>query len=204
MAPYRLHCFGESGNAYKAALGLTLAGLEWEAVFVDFFKGATRTPEFRALNPMGEVPVLETPEGVLTQSGAILAHLAKVTGRFGDPADPEVLRWLLWDNHKGSTNQGMLRFLRTFLPEEKRNADVIAFTQGRVDAGLKVLDAHLQGHDWLAGDGLTIADLSACAYLYYPEPFGYDPELYPAISAWLERIKAEPGWLHPYDLMPRA
>jgi glutathione S-transferase len=204
MAEYRLRCFGESGNAHKAALGLTLAGVEWEPVFVDFFKGATRTPEFRALNPMGEVPVLETPTGTLSQSGAILAHLCTLTDQFGSASDPAVLRWLLWDNHKGSTAQGMLRFLRNFLPEDKRNADVIAFQQGRVDAALSVLNAHLSTRDWLAGDDMTIADLSACGYLYYPEPFGYDPETHTAITAWLDRIKAKPGWLHPYDLMPRA
>lgn len=204
MAEYTLHCFGESGNAYKAALGLNLAGLDWEARFVDFFNGATRTPEFRALNAMGEVPVLETPSGVLSQSGAILAHLGEATGKFGSASDPEVLRWLLWDNHKGSTAQGMLRFIRNFLPEDKRNTDVIAFNQGRVTAALKVLEAHMTGRDWLAGDALTIADLSACGYLYYPEPFGYDPDAFPAIAAWLTRIADQPGWMHPYDLMPRA
>lgn len=204
MADYTLHCFGESGNAYKAALGLNLAGLDWEARFMDFFNGATRTPEFRALNTMGEVPVLETPAGVLSQSGAILAHLAEARGKFGSASDPEVLRWLLWDNHKGSTAQGMLRFIRNFLPEDKRNPDVIAFQQGRVTAALKVLDAHMTGRDWLAGDALTIADISACGYLHYPEPFGYDPDTFPAIAAWLARIADQPGWMHPYDLMPRA
>lgn len=203
MNTYRLHCFGESGNAYKAALGLTLAGVAWDAVFVDFFKGETRSEAFRSLNPMGEVPVLETPDGVLTQSGTILAHIAGRSPQLGSAADPEVLRWLLWDNHKGSTAQGMLRFLRNFMPAEKRNADVIAFHQGRVDAALKVLDQHLDGRDWIAGPSMTIADISACGYLYYPEPFGYDPETYPAIALWLERIKTRPGWLHPYDLMPR-
>ena len=65
MTP-RLHCFGESGNAYKAALAMELAGMDWQPVHVDFFKGATRAPEFRALNPMGEVPVLELADRVLT------------------------------------------------------------------------------------------------------------------------------------------
>ncbi|HHL22785.1 MAG TPA: glutathione S-transferase, partial [Aliiroseovarius sp.] len=67
----KLHCFGESGNAYKAAITLELSGLEWEPVFVDFFNGATRTPEFLALNPMGEVPVMEDKDIVLSQSGVI-------------------------------------------------------------------------------------------------------------------------------------
>jgi glutathione S-transferase len=68
----QLYCFGESGNAYKCALALTLADMEWEPVFVDFFNGGTRTAEFRAINPMGEVPVLVDGETTLTQSGVIL------------------------------------------------------------------------------------------------------------------------------------
>ena len=171
---------------------------------MDFFNGATRTPEFRALNAMGEVPVLETPTGVLSQSGAILAHLAQTTGKFGSVSDPEVLPWLLWDNHKGSTAQGMLRFIRNCLPEDKRNSDVITFQQGRATAALTVLGAHLAGREWLAGDALSIADISACSYLYYPGRFGYDPDAYPAIAAWIAHIADQPGWMHPYDLMPRA
>ena len=90
----RLHCFGESGNAYKAALTLTLAGYDWEPVFVDFFNGATRTAEFRRLNVMGEVPVLEDGGAVISQSGAIMYHVARRTGRLcGEPgAADEVLR----------------------------------------------------------------------------------------------------------------
>ena len=72
----KLYCFGESGNAYKAALALTLADFEWEPVFVDFFNGATRTAEFRAINEMGEVPVLVDGETTLTQSGVILDYIS--------------------------------------------------------------------------------------------------------------------------------
>ncbi len=79
--PYRLHCFGESGNSYKAALMLELCGLPWEPVPVDFFAGITRKPDFRgALNDMGEAPVLEMDGRRLTQSGVILTRLAKLTG----------------------------------------------------------------------------------------------------------------------------
>jgi len=88
MTEYRLHCFAQSGNSYKPALMLELAGADWEPVFVDFFNGAHRSPEFLALNPMGEAPVLEHigPEHdrpVLAQSGLILDYLAGKTGKFG-------------------------------------------------------------------------------------------------------------------------
>lgn len=201
----KLTCFGESGNSYKAALPLELSGLDWEPVWVDFFAGAARSPEFRALNPMGEAPVLQTPDFTISQSGVIQQWIIEQTGKFGgrDKAEArEVLRWQFWDNHKGSSQFGMTRFLINFLPEAHRNADVIAFNQARVIAALKVLEGELSSRDWLVGDGLTMADMSCCAYLYYPEPFGFEREKFPAISRWLDRISETPGWKHPYDLMP--
>jgi glutathione S-transferase len=201
----QLHCFGESGNSYKAALALEFSGLDWEPVFVDFFGGATRTPDYReSVNEMGEAPVLVDGDLRLTQSGAIQQYLTDRTGRHGGaPEDRyEVLRWVLWDNHKFSSMAGMTRFLMNFLPEDKRPAEVIAFLQGRLKTAYQVLDAHLAGRAWIVGDGLTNADLSCCGYLYYPEPFGFDRADWPNIDAWLTRLSEQPGWKHPYDLMP--
>ena len=200
----KLHCFGESGNAYKAALALELSGLEWEPVFVDFFAGVNRTPEFREMNVMGEAPVLEDGDMRLTQSGAIQQYITDKTGKFGGaPEDKyEVLRWVLWDNHKLSSQAGMTRFLMNFLPEDKRPDQVIGFMQGRLKAAYATLNAHLEVRDWIVGDGITNADLSCCGYLYYPEPFGFDRAEWPHIDAWLTRLSETPGWKHPYDLMP--
>ena len=203
----KLYCFGESGNAYKAALTLTLAGYPWEPVFVDFFNGGTRTPEYRALNEMGEVPVLVEGEQVLCQSGVIQYEVVKKTGKLGGESEleqREILRWVLWDNHKMSSQCGTTRFLMNFLPPEKRSAEVIQYLQGRLIAAFKVLDGHLQGREWIVGSGPTIADTACCGYLYYPEPFGFDRTAWPNISAWLDRINALPGFRHPYDMMPRS
>lgn len=200
----KLHCFGESGNAYKAALTLTLAGYDWEPVFVDFFNGATRTDAFRRLNVMGEVPVLEDAGAVITQSGAIMHHVVQRTGRLGGAPDEaiEVLRWVLWDNHKMSSQAGTLRFLMNFLPAEKRPKEVIGFLQARLRNALQTLESHLQGRAWVVGAAPTIADLSCCGYLYYPEPFGFTRVDWPNIDRWLTAIAGLPGWKHPYDLMP--
>ena len=201
----KLHCFGESGNSYKAALALELSGLEWEPVFVDFFNGETRTEEFRKLNPMGEAPVMEDGDIVLSQSGVIQDYVSSKSGKLGGrsaAARREILRWQFWDNHKLSSPAGMTRFLMNFLPEEKRPQEVIAFTQARLKSAYKVLDDALAGRSFLIGDVLTIADLSCCGYLYYPEPFGFDRAEWPNIDAWLTRISETPGWKHPYDLMP--
>ena len=203
----KLYCFGESGHSYKAALALTLAGVEWEPVFVDFFNGETRSPAFRAINEMGECPVLVDGDVTMTQSGVILDYIVEKTGKLGGKTAEEkreVLRWLLWDNHKMSSQAGMLRFLMNFLPLEKRPAEVITFTAGRLNAAFKVLDAHLAGRDWIVGDDVTIADIMCCGYLFYPEAFHFDRSAYPNIDRWLNGIAALPGWKHPYDLMPRA
>lgn len=202
-----LYGFGESGNAYKVALMLQATGTPWDLRFVDFFKGEARSPEFLALNEMGEVPVLVDGDQVLTQSGMILDHLAQKTGQFGGASADEareVWRWILWDNHKFSAQIGVCRFLSNFLPEDKRPPGVVPFLQGRLKAAYTVLNRHLEGRDWIVGQGPTIADFSCCSYLYYPEPFGFARADWPHISAWLDRIAGVPGWKHPYDLMPRA
>lgn len=202
----KLHCFGESGNCYKAALALQLSGLDWEPVFVDFFKGEGRSPEYRKnINGMGEAPVLVDGDFKISQSGCIQAYVTEKSGKFGGATrdeNYEILRWVLWDNHKLSSQAGMTRFLMNFLPEAQRNPDVIGFAQGRLTAAYDVLNTHLEGRDWIVGDGVTNADLSCCGYLYYPEPFGFDRANWPNIDAWLTRLSEQPGWKAPYDLMP--
>lgn len=202
----QLYCFGESGNAYKAALTLELAGVDWTPIFVDFFSGAARAQAFQKdVNVMGEVPVLVDGDLRLTQSGAIQQYVLDQTGSplAGRAEDKyEVLRWVLWDNHKLSSQAGVTRFLMNFLPEEKRPQEAIAFLQGRLKAAYTVLDTHLENRDWIVGETMTAADICCCGYLFYPEPFGFDRADWPHIDAWLTRIAATPGWKHPYDLMP--
>lgn len=201
----KLYCFGESGNAYKVALTLQLAELEWEPVYVDFFNGEARTDAYREINEMGEIPVLVDGGLTLTQSAVIQDYLSSKTGKLGGGSAAErreILRWQFWDNHKLSGVAGPTRFLQNFLPEDKRPEAVIAFNHARLKASYAILNAHLEGRDWVAGDKVTVADLSCCGYLYYPEPFGFDRAEWPNIDAWLDRISQEPGWKHPYDLMP--
>ncbi|MAC80116.1 MAG: glutathione S-transferase [Rhodobacteraceae bacterium] len=201
----KLYCFGESGHSYKAALALQFCELDWEPVKVDFFNGETRSPEYRAtVNEMGEAPVLVDGDVRLTQSGVIQQYISDKTGKLGgDGMDKyEVLRWVLWDNHKLSSIAGMTRFLMNFLPEDKQPKETIPFLQGRLKAACQVLNAHLEGRDWIVGKDLSNADLTCCGYLYYPEPFGFDRKDWPHIDAWLTRLSEQPGWKHPYDLMP--
>ncbi|QPC43538.1 glutathione S-transferase N-terminal domain-containing protein [Kaustia mangrovi] len=204
MSDFTLYCFAQSGNAYKAALMLSLCGADWTPRFVDFFNGEARTPDYRAINEMGEVPVLVHGGRTLSQSGVILDYLAELFGRFG-PADSderrEILRWILFDNHKLTSYVATYRFLRTFAKE--RDPAVMEFLRGRAHAALGILDGHLEGRSFVALDRLTVADLSLCGYLYWPDEIGVDwAGDYPNIERWLARIAQEPGWVHPYELMP--
>jgi glutathione S-transferase len=206
MTDYTLYCFAQSGNAYKPALALELAGADWEPRFVDFFNGETRTPAYRAINAMGEAPVLEHGGKRLSQSGVILDYLTGTLGRFGPETEEErreVLRWTLWDNHKFTANIATMRFLMNFAPPDKRDPAVIAFLNGRARAALKVLDTHLADRDWIAAPRLTTADISCAGYIFFADEFGVDlPGDYPAVARWRDAIAALPGWKHPYDLMP--
>ena len=204
-ADYRLHCMAQSGNAYKVALMLELAGARWTPIWVDFFGGATREADFKAINVMAEVPVLEHAGLTLSQSGVILDYLAGTLGRFGAADDHErreILRWMLWDNHKLTANIATLRWMLNFLPQDKRDPAVIAFLRTRAMQAIRTLETHLTGRDHVVADRLTIADFSLLGYLYFPTEFGVDWTDFPAIRAWTERVAAEPRWKHPYDLMP--
>ncbi len=206
MPDYQLYCFAQSGNSYKAALTLTLLGASWKPVFVDFFKGETRSEAYRAtVNEMGEVPVLVDGARKLAQSGVILFYLAEGSGRFGGRDDDErreILRWVLFDNHKFTSYLATYRFMLTFA--KSGDPAVYEFLKGRIAGALAIVAKHLTGRPFIVGDAPTIADFSMCGYLFFPpDEFGFDIAAdHPPIGAWLARIRALPGWRHPYDLMP--
>jgi glutathione S-transferase len=206
MADYQLYCFAQSGNCFKAALMLQMIGAGWKPVFVDFFKGETRSDAYRAnVNEMGEAPVLVDGPRKLAQSGVILTYLAERSGRFGGKDDDErreVLRWILFDNHKFTNFLATYRFLRTFA--KSGDPAVHEFLKGRIAGAFGIVAKHLSGQPFIVGSAPTIADFSMCGYLFYPaEELGFDIAAdYPAIAAWTNRIRALPGWVHPYELMP--
>jgi len=205
MAEYRLHCMKESGNANKVAMMLALTGADWQPVWVDYFNGATRTEAFKGeINEMGEVPVLEHRGKRLTQSGVILLYLAEQTGKFGGrnaDEDREILRWILFDNHKFTSYYATLRFL--FGLQKSGETPVVEFLRARARGAYGIVDKHLGGRDFLLGDRPTIADFSLAGYAFYNDPTGIDrKQEFPNVEAWAARIAALPGWKHPFELMP--
>jgi len=203
VAEYTLYCFAQSGNSYKPALALALAGADWAPRFVDYFGGETNTPAYRAINVMGEAPVLEHKGARLTQSGVILDYLAEALGHFGarnGPEGREILRWLLWDNHKLTSYTATYRFMRTFTKDP--DPAVLKVFRTRAETAWGILNKHLAEREYVVANRLTIADLSLCGYLFFPDEIGVDWAHYPHVRDWLARIRAQPRWAHPYDLMP--
>ena len=208
MSEYKLYCFAQSGNCYRAALMLNLIGADWKPVWVDFFAGGeTRTPGYREnINEQGEAPVLMHGKKTLTQSGVILTYLAEHSGQYlpqGEDERLESLRWIIFDNQKVNGFLGPYRFLKNWAPTAPDPA-VMTFLKGRIDASVAIVNKRLASHDFLLGKRPTIADISMTGYFYYPaEEFGFDINTeHPSIAKWLDRMKALPGWAHPYDLMP--
>jgi len=200
---YKLHCFAQSGNAYKVALMLNLCGADWEPVFVDYFNGETKTDAFREINEFGEVPVLEAGELRLTQSGVILDYLAEEFDSFDAdniPAHREIMRWLFFDNQRLTGNIATLRFLLQFT--DQGESAVTKYLRARSMSALRILNNRLAESDFIIGEQPTIADISLCSYFFFQDELGIEWQGYDNIDAWLEKIKALPGWVHPYELMP--
>jgi|SRR5215831_3557026 len=207
---YRLHCFSQSGNAYKVAVLLQALRQPWTAVhmpFSDFAGGVPRSDAWRQQqNVMGEVPILEVDGRKLTQSAAIMLFLAEKHGAYGgDNADDrqEVLRWLLFDNHKFTSYFASLRFMKSFAPVTPDPA-VDKWLRGRIDNAFGIAERHLEKREYVVGSKPTIADMSMCGYMFYPEEeSGYDlSQQFPAIARWTGRLKQLPGWKPPYELLP--
>jgi glutathione S-transferase len=199
---FTLHGNHESGNVYKVALFLALAGRAYSFRHVDIFAAGTRTEAFTAMNPFQEVPVLVHGDVVVTQSDVILRYLADVTGRFGGEGEAGRRRtqeWMAWTSNKFTNGIALARFgLRfgNFKPE------VVEFYQNRARTAFDLVDRHLHGSAWLAGDRPTIADISAAGYIYLAGEAGLDLARWKKLLAWMGRLAALPGWHHP-DKMPR-
>jgi len=204
---YRLHGFCQSGNTFKVAFLLRALGQQWEPVFVDYMQGVTREAAWReTANEMGEVPVLDDGPRRLTQSGVILSCLARKHGAFGGATEDErdeVLRWLLFDNHKFTSYFASYRFMKAFGATAPDPA-VMAWLRGRLDNSFTIVNKHLETRPFMVGRTPTIADISLSGYLFYPvEESGYEVETrFPHIHSWLARVKALPGWAHPYEILP--
>lgn len=199
---FTLYGHHELGNVYKVALFLGLAGRAYSFKHVDIFAGGTKTDAFTAMNPFQEVPVLVHGDTVVAQSDVILRYLADTTGQFGGEGEAgrrHAQEWMAWTSNKLTNGIALARFGLRFADFKP---DVIAFYQNRARTAFDLVDRHLHQHEWLAGDRLTIADISAAGYVYLASEAGLDLTHWRKMLSWMGRLSLLPGWHHP-DKMPR-
>jgi glutathione S-transferase len=185
-----------SGNCWKVAQILRLAGTPFRWVEVDTNGGETRRPEFLALNPFGKVPVLQLDDGtVLVESNAILLHVAEGTAWLPPPglARTRVMEWLCFEQYSHEPYIAGARNIRAYQGTAAQNATRLAQCD---EAGARALDAmehRLAHHDWLTDAGPTVADLALFAYTHVADEGGFDLSRWPGVQAWVARLSALPG-----------
>ncbi len=195
----RLYDYDASANCYKIRLLLALLGTPYERVPIDIFGGDTLTDEYRALNPVRETPVLELDSGeTIAQSNAILWYLAESTPFLPDSRVERALvaQWLFFEQERVMSGIGAARF-RTLTGRDPALA-AARFVVG--EGALTVLEEHLVDRSFLVGDRCSIADLSVFAYTHVAPDAGYELGRYPAVGAWLGRVRDQPGFVD--DLAP--
>ena len=191
----RLYDYWESGNGYKVRLLLAQLGIAHERVELDILKGETRTPAFLAKNPNGKIPLLELDDGRhLAESNAIQWYLADGTQLL--PDDPferaQVLQWMNFEQYSHEPYIAVVRFW-TFADMLDLHRDELPARMEGGQRALSVMEQHLATHAWFAAGHYSIADIALYAYTHVAPEGGFALDRYPAVGAWLERVRAQPG-----------
>jgi glutathione S-transferase len=192
----KLYDYHESGNGYKVRLLLHQLGIPFERIECDILKGETRTPEFLARNPNGRIPLLELEDGgYLAESNAIQWYLASGTplvpsGRRGQA---EVLQWMGFEQYSHEPFIAVLRFWHFAGQLSQHAPEEIATKVAGGEAALDVMARHLAERDFFVGGAYSIADIALYAYTHVAEEAGFRLERWPAVSAWLARVRSQPG-----------
>ncbi len=181
----------KSGNCQKTKRVADLLGLAYDWVEIDIMKGESRTAEFLAISPQGQVPVLQLADGrALAQSNAILRYLARGSDLVPeDPFDQALVdQWLFWEQYSHEPYIAVCRFQMLYLgkPADEREAWRVERGEGALDQ----MDAHLVGRDFFVGDRFTIADIALHAYTSVAHEGGFDLATRPHVQAWLQRCQA--------------
>ena len=185
-----------SGNCWKAATILDLTGHAYDWVETDSNAGATRSPAFLAINPVGKVPAVVLDDGsVLIESNAILLHFAEGTQWLPAPGlgRTRVYEWLFFEQYSHEPYIAVARNLITWRREAHLHAERLAQCAAQGAAALSVMERRLSEHDWLVGDGPTIAELGLFAYTHRADEGGFDLDRWPGVKAWTARVTALPG-----------
>jgi glutathione S-transferase len=186
-----------SGNSYKVRL--LAHQLEIPLTLKDYplGSGLTRTPEFLAKNPNARVPLYEDDDGsTLAESNAILWYLAEET-RFVPALQwdrAKCLEWMFFEQYSHEPYVAVSRLIMTYLEGDERKAREAELPRliERGKHALSVMEHHLARHDWFAGENYSIADIALYAYTHAANEGGYTLAKFPAVSRWLDRVRAQP------------
>ena len=192
---YKLYDFLPSGNGYKVRLLLTQLQIPFELIQLNILKQETRTPEFLAKNPNGKIPLLEiASDTYISESNAILYYLSQGTEYF--PSDKyqqaQVMQWLFFEQNMHEPNIATPRFWISKLKQADKYQEQIEQKRKLGYKALKVMEQHLQNHDFFVANKYTIADIGLYAYTHVAEEGGFDLTQFTAIKAWFQRIKFQP------------
>src|SRR5262245_60441122 len=186
----RLYDYAASANCYKVRLLLSHLGREYERVPVDIFAGDTLTDDYAAINPARTTPVLEDPHGTfLQESNAILLHVARGTPLL--PADPQVYRWLFYEQADVVPTMGGLRFRLITGRLSPDDPEAARRRAGSYEV-LALLDAHLGGREFFVGDAYSVADVGIYGYVHVAHEAGLELDPYASLRAWLTRVQEQP------------
>ena len=181
-----------SGNCLKVKFVADRLGLPYDWVEVSVLKGETRTPEFLAMNPAGQVPVVRFADnGVLAQSNAIMLHLAQNSDLIPDDAFERALmfQWLFWEQYSHETAIAVLRFHKFYL--KKSDGEIDPALPVKCAKVLTLMNQHLEGRSHFVGAKLSLADIALVAYTRFSHQAGLDLKQYPDVRAWVRRIEGE-------------
>ncbi len=192
----KLYNVAYSGNSYKVRLLLAQLGISCEIVEVDILKGASRTPEFLKINSNGRTPVLDDNGFVLAESNAILAYLAKGTKFLPDDRQKFglVFQWMFFEQYSHEPYIATSRFWLQHKPDSPEKTALLESKRGGGWAALKIMERHLTKHDFFVDD-YSIADIALFAYTHVSHEGGFPLDDFPKIRAWIERVKAQMGFL---------
>lgn len=196
--PHTLYVTAGSGNSFKPALVLRQTGARADMRFVDVLGGQTRQPAFLAINPRGQVPYLVTEDGIgLGESNAIAWFLAEGTALMPDTAlgRAQAVQWMIFEQTALEPNISPARFFTHIVPSlAAQHAHDLPRWHADGHRGLAVLEAHLAGHDFIAGGRYGVADIAVYGYTHLAGEGGFDLAEYPATRAWMARVRATPGY----------
>jgi glutathione S-transferase len=196
---YTLYSMQRSGNSYKVRMALSMLGVPFQLREVDILKGESHTPEFLAMNPSGQVPLLKVaPDRYLAESNAILWHIASGTHlRPKNRIDrAEALQWMFFEQHSLEPNIGAAWFWLSLVRggrELQQHALDDWLEEGY--RALGVMDRHLRTHDYIAAGRFTVADVALYGYTHLAHTCDFDLRPYSAVRDWLDRVAATPGYI---------